>query len=130
MMHAVNFPIFIPLPNTNSHDPVYGSGTYSLAVDSLSGNLPSLGQLANGQPPAWNIQPGSIVTVDTGANQETVQVTAINTGSNTPNFTATFNKAHAAGFNVYLPKFGNPGPQPNFSIRDNSAVVLYAAVID
>jgi hypothetical protein len=77
-----------------------------------------------------NFQPGSVISVDSGANQETVQVGAVNGSASPPTFTATFNKAHTSGFNICVPKFGNPGPQPNFSTRDNSAVILYAAVVD
>ena len=57
-----------------------------------------------------------------------VEVTSVDTSS--PTFTATFNKPHSSGFGIFVPKFGNPGPQSNFSARDNSAVVLYAAVVD
>jgi hypothetical protein len=116
--------LYIPQPNTTTASSVFGSGIYTVTVNALSdADIPSPPQAV-----AWKIQAGSIITVDTGANQETVQVSAVDTGSRT--FTATFNKAHSAGCGVYVPKFANPGPQPNFSAKDNSAVVLYAAVID
>jgi hypothetical protein len=116
--------IFIPQRNATTKSNIYGSGSYTVTVDALSdGDISSPAQAV-----AWKIQPGSIITLDTGANQETVQVAAVDSGNKT--FTATFNKAHSTGCGVYAPQFGNPGPQPNFSARDNSAVVLYAAVID
>jgi hypothetical protein len=114
------YQVFIPVPNTNSQYDVLGGGAYAMYVNALSDG-------GNG-PIAWKIQAGSIVTVDSGANQETVQV--ITTDPGTKFFAAYFNKAHSGGCGVYVPKFGNPGPQPNFSAKDNSAVVLYAAVID
>jgi hypothetical protein len=73
------------------------------------------------------------LTVDTGANQETVVVSSVNMtppNSGSPNFTANFAKTHVAGFPIFVPKYGNPGPQPQWTVRDNSAVVLYASIID
>jgi hypothetical protein len=126
--HAATFNIFIPIPNAHATTTV-ASGPDTVTVDFMSSDPTPPGQPSlPHQAVAWRIQPGSIITVDTGSNQETVQVSAVDTENK--NFTATFNKAHQAGFGIYLPKFANPGPQPNFSVRDNSAVVLYAAVID
>lgn len=74
------------------------------------------------------IQPGSIVTLDTGTNQETVVVQGVDVANKT--FTARFNKQHAPGVGVWVPRFGNPGPQWPWLPQDNSAVVPYYAVID
>lgn len=119
---ATSIPIFMPWPNTFGQSSVAGSGSYKVQLQS--------GNLNGGGPPSWNIQAGSVITVDRGASQETVVVTGTDTTAGSPSFTANFNKAHAANFPIYVPKYGNPGPQPQFSVRDNSAVVLYSAVID
>src|SRR5262249_42949025 len=85
--HAAGFPIFVPLASTTSQNSVYGSGAYTINVNnttppltttsnSISGSLPTTPGTAGA--PAWTIQPGSIISVDSGANQETVQVTAVN----------------------------------------------------
>jgi len=144
--HTGTVPIFVPLASATAQTGVGGSGSYSITVNSgnyttagssFSGSLsPSSTNVTVPNPsgqagaPAWTIQPGSIITVDSAASQETVEVTSVSASSSPPTFTATFNKPHAAGFGIYVPKFGNPGPQANFSAPDNSAVVLYAAVID
>lgn len=92
-------------------------------------------QLPNSCPIASQIKPGTVLTIDTGANKETVIVTAINpvNPNNSPpptSFSATFRKSHVTGVPIVLPPAGNPGPQPQFSAKDNAAVVLYYSVID
>jgi hypothetical protein len=52
----------------------------------------------------WSIQPGMVVYVDSGANQEAVIVQSVAPNS----FTALFNQPHAPGAAVTIP--GNPGP--------------------
>jgi hypothetical protein len=83
--------------------------------------------------PLGPIQPGSIVTVDWsgsgGSNMETVMVSSVST-SVPATFSARFNKPHVAPFSVYVLRFGNPGPQPQFLPRDNGVVVPYYAIID
>jgi hypothetical protein len=117
--HPNGFQIFLPLPYAMTQSSVPGPGPASIAPTSLSGNV---GQFF----PAINYQAGMILTVDTGANQETVVITGVNSTS----VMANFSKAHAPPFLLYYARFGNPGPQPQFDIRDNSAVVLYASIID
>src|SRR5581483_6669782 len=80
-------------------------------------------------PNTWVIQPGSVVTVDPGTNQETVVVKLVDMTSGT--FVADFKKTHSAGpFQIFIAEQGNPGPQPQFVPKDNSAVVPYYVVID
>src|SRR5262249_17934946 len=79
------------------------------------------GVSGNGMP--WQIQPGSIVTLDAGTREETVVVTAV-----TPTtFTATFTQSHPVGVVVF--SRGNPGPWPGFNPRANAAVVPFFSVI-
>lgn len=75
---------------------------------------------------------GAIVTIDDSTNRETVVVTAVakDASNNTTAFAAKFSKPHAAGVNIYSNVFGNPGPQPTFLPKDNSAIVPYWVVID
>jgi len=109
----------------------------TVQVDNLSGVT------ANNVP--WQIQPptqtqptvptqlpvtlaqGSTLVVDSGANQETVIVTAVNTARNT--FTASFIRNHQPGFGITIP--GNPGPQPGFDQhnQDYSQVVPYFVIL-
>jgi len=61
------------------------AGTRTVIVSSLSGTSRGV---------TYNIMVGSVVQVDTGTSQESVYVTAINTG--TPSFTAVFVNSHTA----------------------------------
>jgi hypothetical protein len=62
-----------------------------------------------------------------GPNEELVVVSQT---SGTSAFTATFTKDHKAGESiVVLYQPGNPGPQPRFDYRNNTAVVPYVSVI-
>jgi hypothetical protein len=103
----------------------------AVAVASLSGTYEDL---------PWLIQPGASLLVDTGPNQEMVQVSAVSAGP-VPSFTALYQKAHAAGFPIVvglaaggkagLPGIpGNPGPQLRFDPRANPALVRYFSIID
>jgi hypothetical protein len=84
------------------------------------------------------LQPGMILTIDTpappaapGANIETVVVQNVDTTNTPPQwFTATFNKTHAAGAQIYAPSPGSPGPLPTFGAKDNAAVVQHYVIID
>jgi hypothetical protein len=69
---------------------------------------------------------GDVVQIDSGLNIEAVVVRSVSGTS----FTATFNKTHASGVTVVGMTAGNPGPQPNFSAKDNSAVIPYYSIID
>jgi hypothetical protein len=84
-----------------------------------------LGRLTNIPSPAgelpWQITAGSVLIVDTDANQETVVVTGVDTTSNT--IVANFTKQHVVGASISVP--GNPGPQPLFDLRDTK----YAPVV-
>ncbi|GIW82832.1 MAG: hypothetical protein KatS3mg105_4639 [Gemmatales bacterium] len=73
-----------------------------------------------------NIDVGTILTVDSGANAETIIVLAVNGGS----FTAKFEKTHSPGFPIYATMPGNPGPQPTWEPRDNNVVVPYYMIVD
>lgn len=124
-------------PFTTSQTAVTAPGTATISpagasVDATA-TLPTLtGTSANGN---WTIKAGTILTVDAaGTSRETLQVTSVDTTAKT--FTAKFNKTHAGpqgtnpGFTIYVPGAGNPGPNPSFNMRDNSAVVPYYLVID
>jgi hypothetical protein len=93
----------------------------TIAVSALSG----AGTGRNGTY-NWTIQPGSTLVVDTGANQEVVFVSAVNTTNTT--ITAVFNRAHAAGAALAFP--GNQGPIQRYDPRADEAVVPYFTVIE
>ncbi|HEV3256421.1 MAG TPA: hypothetical protein VG013_06020 [Gemmataceae bacterium] len=83
----------------------------TVTVDNMSGTT------SNNVP--WQIAQGSTLVVDSGANQETVVVTAVNGNK----FQATFIRNHPANFGITIP--GNPGPQPGFDQHNQS----YAQVV-
>jgi hypothetical protein len=65
----------------------------------------------------WQIQVGSTLVVDTGLNQETVVVNAVdNSNPASPKITANFLRRHTPNASVNIP--GNPGPQPFFDALD------------
>jgi hypothetical protein len=83
----------------------------------------------------WTIQPGSTLTVGTGATQETVTVQAVNGTT----ITAVFTQNHNTGDPVSIPGtpgpvagtvLGNPGPQQRYNPRSNGAVVLHFNIIE
>jgi hypothetical protein len=81
------------------------------------------GRTSSGQP--WSVQPGALLTVDRGSNQETVRVTAVTPTS----FTAVFTRPHARDFSIV--GRGNPGPQMQLYIpATDPEVVPYYSIID
>lgn len=79
------------------------------------------GSTVTGRP--WSIQVGSLLTVDRGANQETVRVIAT-----TPTaFTAVFARSHPSGFRIVVR--GNPGPRSLYNPADDPEVVPYYSII-
>jgi hypothetical protein len=72
----------------------------------------------------WNIRVGSLLTVDSGNNQETVRVTAITPTS----FMALFTRPHASGFRIV--GRGNPGPRSRYNPAEDPEVVPYYSIID
>lgn len=74
----------------------------------------------------WQIQVGSTLVVDAGANQETVVVTGVGPGNK---ITAKFLRNHPGNTSVNIP--GNPGPQPFFDALDPkyAPVVPYFSII-
>jgi hypothetical protein len=70
----------------------------------------------------WSIQVGDSLLVDTGANQEIVQVTAVTSST----FTANFNLAHAA--NVGITKLW--GPQMRLNPHQLPGLIPYFSIID
>ncbi len=60
----------------------------------------------------WTTQPGSTLAVDTGRNQETVTVLAVNPASQPPTLTAVFTRPHALGAPLALANL--PGEAPVF----------------
>jgi hypothetical protein len=79
------------------------------------------GSTITGRP--WSIQVGSFLTVDRGANQETVRVLATTPTS----FTALFARPHPSGFLIVLR--GNPGPHSRYNPADDPEVVPYYSII-
>ena len=79
---------------------------------------------------SWNIQAGTALLVDPGPNQEMVVVQAAAPGSS-PVFVGSFARSHAATCPMILFLYpGFPGPQPNFDVKQNSALVLYYNIIN
>lgn len=81
----------------------------TLRIEALEGTLPAP---AGGPGIDWKIAPGTLLVVDAGADQETVEVVAVNSISKPPTIRAVFTKAHAAGAAVSLA--GVPGLPPVF----------------
>jgi hypothetical protein len=79
------------------------------------------GSTTTGRP--WSIQVGSLLTVDSGANQETVRVIATTPTS----FTAVFARPHPSGFGIVVR--GNPGPRSHYNPADDPEVVPYYSII-
>ncbi len=72
----------------------------------------------------WSIHMGSLLTIDSGNNQETVRVLAV-----TPTlFTAVFTRSHASGFHIV--GRGNPGPRSRYNPADDPEVVPYFSIIE
>jgi hypothetical protein len=116
------------------------TGTLLSAVQPLA--TPQAAQISGGKgtltitPPnpslswTWNIQAGSVLTVDQGATAETVVVASIDSGV-PPTITATFTQPHNPGAPVTLKLLpGNPGPQPELQLRNNTAIVPYFSIIN
>jgi hypothetical protein len=61
---------------------------------------------------SWKIQAGTRLVIDTGTNQETVEVLAVNPGATPPTITAVFTRPHAAGAPISLADV--PGAPPVF----------------
>jgi hypothetical protein len=81
-----------------------GTGTFqeqgtvsSVTCSDISCNIPSPGTYAVKPTSMTNIMPGDLLTVDTGAQQEIVEVSAVTTSGagTTVKFTATFTKIHS-----------------------------------
>lgn len=100
-------------------------------VVTAGAHTPTLSGTTSPQPPTpgvpWAIQVGSTLVIDTGASQESVVVTAVDTTAMT--FKANFIRSHAQYVPITIP--GNPGPQPFFDPSNPaySSVVPYFSVI-
>src|SRR5262249_26100488 len=79
---------------------------------------------------SWQIKAGDSLVIDVGQNQEIVQVSAVNQAP--AQFTATFQKKHAAGFAVSNAVQGYPGPQSRFDPRNPQfqGIVRYFSIIE
>ncbi len=84
----------LTLPLFNRAVPFNTTGTAAVAAGVQTVTPASMSNVASGV--LWSIKVGSNLTIDTGANQETVAVTAVTAA----NFTATFTRAHVAGFRI------------------------------
>ncbi|HEY7329540.1 MAG TPA: hypothetical protein VH592_18015 [Gemmataceae bacterium] len=95
-------------------------GSASVLASVTPGSM--AGTTNTGRP--WSIRAGSLLTVDSGNNQETVRVTAITPTS----FTAVFTRSHASGFRIV--GRGNPGPGVRYNPTWDPEVVPYCSIID
>src|SRR5262249_41174448 len=92
---------FLPVASTASTNPqAVAAGAAVITPAAMTGTS------ADGT--TWRIGVGTVLTVDSGVNQETVTVTAVTATT----FTATFAKAHAVGFPIVAA--GNANTQPIF----------------
>jgi len=105
----------------NSLSAVTQAGQTTITVPTLSGNY---------EEATWNIQQGTQLVIDSGANQEVVTVTGVNAVG--LQFTATFQNPHPTGFAISNALLGNPGPQPVFDPRNPmyQGVVRYFSIIE
>jgi hypothetical protein len=92
----------------------------TVPVSALGGTTPLP---LTGPALTWGIKPGTTLVVDTGANQESVRVVAVDAGSRPPTLTAAFTRPHAAGASlaladvagappVFLKPLATEGPDP------------------
>ncbi len=79
------------------------------------------GTTDTGRP--WSIHVGSLLTVDSGNNQETVRVAEVTPTS----FAAIFTRSHASGFRIV--GRGNPGPRSDYYRVSDPEVVPYSNII-
>jgi hypothetical protein len=141
---ARSFTIPIGFPPPASAPPIYsipaGTQVTVQCNDSQTGN--QITRPTNVLNPILPLQAGSIITVDVGANQETVVVKGIQLGTvllNVPQpntqwlaatIVADFKKTHNAGFKVYTTLPGNPGPMTSFDPDTNTALVPFYTILD
>ena len=109
-------PFFLP-----SHTRVGTPGVTTIDVPGVSGEYEYY---------PWSIRTGDWLVVDSGQNQEVVQVTAVSAAP--PRITANFTKRHAARFSISNAVLGNPGPQPRFEVRhpDYQGVVRFFSIVE
>jgi hypothetical protein len=109
-------PFFIP-----SHTAVPGPGQYDIEVPRINGTY-------EGFP--WAVKKDDYLVVDSGLNQEIIQVLGVNAAP--PTITARFTKPHASRFALSNAMLGNPGPQPRFDMRDPAyqGVIRYFCLLD
>jgi hypothetical protein len=81
----------------------------TVPVGALSGTTPVP---VAGSGLSWEIEPGATLVVDTGTNQEAVEVLAVDPAANPPTITAVFTQPHTAGAAISLPN--TPGAPPVF----------------
>jgi hypothetical protein len=116
VVDRTNLKLFTMPSRTEVRLPPGGSSVLaSVTPESMSGTTDT------GRP--WSIRAGSLLTVDSGNNQETVRVLAITPTS----FTAVFTRSHALGFRIA--GRGNPGPRSPFSHPKDPEVVPYSNII-
>ena len=90
--------------------PVPGAGgpqRLTVPVTALSGTVP----LADGTPAIpWRIDVGTLLVVDAGADQETVEVLGLDSRKAPPTVSAVFTKPHAAGAALSLANVAGAPP--------------------
>lgn len=88
--------------------------------------------LAAPLPANVRLDPGSIISLDDGNASETLTVLGVSypPAPATPLVTAYFTKKHtnSGSEKIWLNALGNPGPQPNFGLQDDTAVVKYYTI--
>jgi len=120
-------PFFIP-----SHSRVAGAGLQTVDVPGING-------VYEFNP--WAIKPGDFLVVDSGQNQEVIQVIearAVNPAMDPPTnkgpyvIKALFAKPHASRFSISNAVLGNPGPQPRFDMRQPAyqGVVRFFRIVE
>jgi hypothetical protein len=84
----------------------------------------------------WSLSAGDSVFVDFGPLQEQLAIPAngikLGTGGGPPTIRLTFAKPHTGPLTIYPQNVfsGNPGPQPHYDPRQDSAVVRYLSIIE
>jgi hypothetical protein len=120
-------PFFIP-----SHSRVPGAGLHTIDVPGISGVY---------EYNPWSIRAGDFLVVDSGQNQEVIQVMearlvdpTIDPPSNKGPYVikALFARSHASRFAISNAVLGNPGPQPRFDMRHPAyqGVVRFFSIIE
>ena len=129
-------PIFLTATNASANNPPVAGSPFNpqntvWQVNALSGTSEGV---------SWSLTPGTQLTFDTGANQETVTISSVNATASPPTITINTpslpHNAVSVTIGVAYPgptpwALGNPGPQPaNFDPRTVGGVVKYYRLVN